>query len=62
MENPDFARKLSAKLYDITLLCVQWKNPDHGQRKCLRHVEYHFKIKAFEKLVHLLGSIIRHLS
>jgi len=42
------------------LLCVQWKTPDDGQRNCSKHVEFHSKNK-FEKLVHLIGFIIRNL-
>jgi len=49
---PDPARKLSA------LLCVKWKTPDDGQRNCPKHVEFYAKNK-FEKLVHLVGFIIR---
>ena len=45
----------------IPLLCVQWKTHDVGQRKCPKHVEFHSKNK-FEKLVHLVGFIIRNLS
>ena len=41
-----------------SLLCVQWKSPDDGQRNCLKHVEFYSKNK-FEKLVHLVGFIIR---
>jgi len=49
----------SANLYDIhLLLCVQWKTPDDGQRKYPKHVEFYSKNK-FEKLVHLVGFIIR---
>jgi len=55
---PDPARKLSANLYDIPSLCVQWKTPDDAQRNCLKHVEFYSKNK-FEKLVHLFGFIIR---
>ena len=33
------------------------KIPDDEQRKCPKHVEFHFKNK-FEKLVHLVGFII----
>ena len=40
------------------LLCVQWKTPDDGQRNCPKHVEFYSKNK-FEKLVHLVGFIIR---
>jgi hypothetical protein len=38
--------------------CVQWKTRDDGQRNCPKHVEFHSKNK-FEKLVHLIGFIIR---
>ena len=48
--------KLSANLY--LLLCVQWKTPDNGQRNCTKHVEFYSKNK-FEKIVHLVGFIIR---
>jgi len=34
------------------------KTPDDGQRNCPKHVEFYFKNK-FEKLVHLIGYIIR---
>jgi len=34
------------------------KNPDDGQRNCQKHVEFYSKNK-FEKLVHLVGFIIR---
>jgi len=40
------------------LLCVQWKTPDDGQRNCPKHAEFYSKNK-FEKLVHLVGFIIR---
>jgi len=43
---------------NIPLLCVQWKTPNDGYRNCLKHVEFHSKNK-FEKLVHLVGFIIR---
>ena len=46
-------------LYDIyLLLCVQYWTPDDGQRNCPKHVEFYSKNK-FEKLVHLIGFIIR---
>jgi hypothetical protein len=51
--------KLSANLYDIKLLYVQWKTLDDGQRNCPKHVKFHSKNK-FEKLVHLVGFIIRN--
>ena len=47
---------LSANLY--VLLCVQSKTPDGGQRNCPKHVEFYSKNK-FEKLVHLVGFIVR---
>ena len=34
------------------------KTPDDGQKNCPKHVEFYFKNK-FEKLVHLVGVIIR---
>ena len=34
------------------------KTPDDGQRNCPKHVEFYSK-KKFEKLVHLVGFIIR---
>jgi hypothetical protein len=40
------------------LLCVQCQIPDDGQRNYLKHVEFYTKNK-FEKLVHLVGFIIR---
>ena len=60
-----FARKswscsqaVSKPVWHIPLLCVQWKTPDDGQRNCPKHVEFYSKNK-FEKLVHLVGFIIR---
>jgi hypothetical protein len=49
MEHPDppAARKLST-------------TPDDGQRNCPKYVEFHFQNK-FEKLVHLVGFIVRKL-
>jgi len=31
-------------LHDITLLCVQWKTLDVGQRNCPKYVEFPSKI------------------
>jgi len=39
-------------------VCVQWKTPVDGQRNRPKHVEFYPKNK-FEKLVHLVGLIIR---
>jgi len=41
-------------------MCVQWKTPDDGQRNCPKHVEFYSKNK-FEKLVHLIGFIMKNL-
>jgi hypothetical protein len=56
MEHPDPARNLSSNFYDI--VSVQRISPDDGQRNCPKHAEFHFQNK-FEKLVHLVGFIIR---
>ena len=48
-------------VWHLPLLCVQWKTPDDRQRNCPKHVEFHSKNK-FEKLVHLVGFIVRNLS
>ena len=40
------------------LLCVQWKTLDDGKRNCPKHAEFYSKNK-FEKIVHLVGVIIR---
>jgi len=46
-------------LYDIyLLLCIRYETPDDGKQTCPKHVEFYSKNK-FEKLVHLLGFIIR---
>jgi hypothetical protein len=37
---------------------IRMELPDDGQRNCPKHVEFHSKNK-FEKLVHLVGCIIR---
>jgi hypothetical protein len=56
---PDPARRLSANLYDIHHYCVYIeKTPDDGQRNCPKHVEFYSQNK-FEKLLHLVGFIIR---
>ena len=41
-----------------TIAVLTMKTPDDGQRNCLKHVEFYSKNK-FEKLVHLVGFIIR---
>jgi hypothetical protein len=46
-------------LYDIyLLLCIQYYAPDDGKKTCPKNVEFYSKNK-FEKLMHLIGFIIR---
>jgi len=52
------SQAVSKPVWHIPLLCVRWKTPDDGQRNCLKHEEFCSKNK-FEKLVHLVGFIIR---
>jgi len=47
--------------HTIPLLYVQWKTPDDGQGNYPKHIEFHSK-NRFEKLVHLVGFIIRNLT
>ena len=54
----DSWQAVSKTVWHKTLLCVQWKTPADGQRNCPKHVEFYSKNK-FEKLVHLVGFIIR---
>jgi len=42
----------------FTIAVCTVKTPDDGQRNCPKHVDFHSKNK-FEKLVHLVGFIIR---
>jgi len=49
---------VSKPVWHMPLLCVQWKTPDDGQGNCPKHIEFYSKNK-FEKLVHLVGFIIR---
>jgi hypothetical protein len=56
------SKAISKTVWHISLLCVQCRTPDDGQRNCPKHVEFHSKMKTFEKLVHLLGFITRNLS
>ena len=52
------SQDVSKLLWHTPLLCVQWKTPDDGHRNCPKHVEFYSNNK-FEKLVHLVGFIIR---
>ena len=44
------SQAVSKPVWHIPLLCVQWKTPDDGQRKCPKHLEFYSENK-FEKLV-----------
>jgi len=55
------SQAVSKPVWHTPLPCVQWKTSDDGQRNCPKHVEFHSKNK-FQKLVHLVGFIIRNLS
>jgi len=48
----------SKPVWHIPLPCAQLKCPDNGQRNCPKLVEFYSKNK-FEKLVHLVGFIIK---
>jgi len=52
------SQAVSKPVWHIPLLCLQWKTPDDGRSNCPKHVEFYSKNK-FEKLVHLVGFIIR---
>jgi len=52
---------MSPNLYDIYHRYVYSKKLLMVERNCLKHVEFHSKNK-FEKLVHLVGFILRNLS
>jgi len=61
-EQADPARKLLADLYDIYHCCVYSEKHLMTDRGTVpKHVEFHSKNK-FEKLVHLVGFIIRNIS
>ena len=51
------SQAVSKTVWHMPLLCVRWQTPGDGQRNCPKHVEFYSKNK-FEKLVHLIGSII----
>jgi len=56
--SPGLLTAVSKSVWHIPLICVQWKSPDGGQRNCPKYVEFYCNNK-FEKLVHLVGFIIR---
>jgi hypothetical protein len=55
------SQAVNQPVWHIPLLCVKWKTPDDGQRNSPKRVEFYSKNK-FEKLVHLVGFIIRIFS
>jgi hypothetical protein len=48
----------SQAVWHILLLCLHLITPDDGKRNCPKHVEFYSKNK-FEKLVYLVGFIVR---
>jgi hypothetical protein len=54
------SQAVSKSVWHIPLLYVLWKTDDDWQRNCPKHGEFHSKNK-FEKLVHLVGFIIRKI-
>jgi len=52
------SQAVSKTVWHTSLLCLQWKTPDDGHRNYPKHVEFYSKNK-FEKLVYLVGFIIR---
>ena len=62
MFHPDPAHSCQQTCMTYTIaVCPVKKTPDDGQRNCQKHAEFHSKNKS-EKLVHLVGFIVRNLS
>ena len=57
--HPDPARKLSANLYDVHHCCVYSEKLLMMDRGTVRNMESFYSKNKFEKLVHLVGFIIR---
>jgi len=55
------SQSVSRPVWLTPLLCVQWKTPDDGLRKCTKHVQFHSK-NNFEKLMLLVDFIKKNLS
>jgi len=55
------SQAVSKSVWHVLLPCVQRKIADDGQRNCPKHVKFHSKNK-FEKLMHLVGFIIRKVA
>ena len=59
VQHQEFCTVHTAMVYVIQVCCVySEETPDDGQRNCPKHVEFYSK-SMFEKLVHLVGFIIR---
>ena len=52
------SQAVSKPVWHNIAVCTVEKTPDDGQRNCPKHVEFYSKNK-FEKLMHLVGFIIR---
>jgi len=52
------SQAVSKPVWHTSLLCVQWKTLDGGQRNCPKHVEFYSKNK-FERLVLTVSFILR---
>ena len=55
------SQAVSKSVWHTPLLCLQWKTPDDEQNNCPKHVAFHSKNK-FEKLLQLVGFIIRNIN
>jgi hypothetical protein len=42
------SKAVNKPVWNIPVLNVQWITPDDGQRKCSKHVEFHFQNKIWE--------------
>ena len=52
------SQAVNKPVWHKTMLCVQWKTPDDGQRNCPKHVVFYSKNK-FGELVRPVSFIIR---
>jgi len=57
--DPDSVNKQSTyPVWHTPIVAIQYYTPDYGQKTCPEHVAFYSKNK-FEKLIHLVGFIIR---
>ena len=54
-QNQSCSQAVSKSVWHTPLLCVHWRTPDDRQMNCLKHVELY----STNKLVHLVGFIVR---